>query len=162
MKIKALFFILFLLLVGCSRAGEEHSNKFKLGNLDTSVFSNQKNYFIVTPFEWVGKKPVTIESVELVTKDDMSINAEQAPIRYTFYGADPKKGVGIYQRDDLGDLEDIQGFELKGEGRLVLKVSMNEVRPDPNRRIKIKYIIGQKKHEQLLESNMIEQLRTEE
>lgn len=162
MKISGLMMILIFLLVGCSRGDEDHSNEFKAGNLSTSVLAHQKNYFIAMPFEWMGKDTVTIESVELVTNSEQPINAEQDGIRYAFYGADPQKAVGVYQREDLGDLEEVQGFEIEGESRLVLKVSLNQVHADPDRRIKVIYKRGEKTYEQLVESTTVEELRTEE
>ncbi|NGZ77261.1 hypothetical protein [Saccharibacillus alkalitolerans] len=162
MNIKSLFVILIFLLAGCSRAGGEYANEFKLGNMSTSTFENDKNYFIVTTFEWMGKNPATIESMELVKKDGTPITVESDRIRYAFHGADPKKAVGVYQRENLGNLEEIQGFEVEGESRLVLEVSLNHVQPASDRRIKITYTSGGKKREQLLESTTIEQLTTEE
>ena len=162
MKKASLFTALILLLAGCSGAGGNHSNTFKWGDLSISEFENQENYFIVAPFEWMGKEPAVIESVELVAQGEAPIDTEDGRVQYTFYGADPSKGIGVYAREDLGDLDEIRGFEVEGESRLVLEISLEHVQPDPNRRMKIKYTVDGKEHEQILESPMIEQLRTEE
>ena len=162
MKISGLVMILIFLITGCSRGSEDHSNEFKAGNLSTSALADQKNYLIVMPFEWMGENAVTIKSVELATKDGKPINTEQNGIRYAFYGADPQTAVGVYQREDLGDLEEVQGFEVESESRLVLKLSLNQVHADPDRRIKVIYKRGEKTYEQLLESTTVKGLRTEE
>lgn len=162
MRNKLVLLLLFLFLFGCSDTDKKISNEFKIGNISTQNFQNDTKYFLVLPFEWNGKNAANIESIELIKEDDQPLQADADRIFYTFYGADSSKATGVYQREEIGDVEDINGFEVEGESRVVLEVSLKDVKPDSDRRMKIKYSIEGKEKEQMIKSPMIEQLRTEE
>lgn len=160
-KIGFLFALIFL-LVGCSNtSGEgENSEGFKLGNISTSEFKDNESYFIVMPFEWNGEDSVSIEAIEMIKDKEEPVNVDNDRIIYEFHGADVNKKTGVYERESIGDVEDIRGFEVEGESRLVLEVSLTNVIRDSTRKIKIKYLVGEEKKEQIIESTTIENLRT--
>lgn len=164
MKSIGILFTLMFLLVGCSNTGGEgeHSEEFKLGDISTSEFKDNESYFIVMPLEWNGEESVSIEAIEMIKDDEEPINVDNDRIIYEFYGADANKKTGVYERESIGDVEDIGGFEIEGESRLVLEVSLTNVIPDSTRKIKIKYLVGEEKKEQIIESTTIENLRTKE
>lgn len=161
MKKIAFLFALILLLVGCSSTEKENSSGLKVGNMSTSSFADNKKYFIITYFEWVGEKSAKIESIELIKQGERPVTVDEDRISYTFYGADPYKAIGIYQREQIGEVEDIEGFEVQGESKLILEVVLTNVKADSNRKMKINYIAGGEKKEQIIESTMIANLRTE-
>lgn len=164
MKRIGILFTLMFLLVGCSNTGGEgeNSEEFKLGDISTSEFKDNESYFIVMPFEWNGEESVSIEAIEMIKDDEEPISVDNDRIIYEFYGADANKKTGVYERESIGDIEDIGGFEIEGESRLVLEVSLTNVIPDSTRKIKIKYLVGEEKKEQIIESTTIENLRTKE
>ncbi|GGO00953.1 hypothetical protein [Saccharibacillus kuerlensis] len=161
MKKISFLLILILLLTGCSSIGEENSNGFKIGSLSTQEFEDNEKYFIIMPIEWTGKNSATIKSIELVKQNEEPVNLDDR-IDYVFHGADALKGIGVYPREDIGEIKDLKGFKVKGESRVVLEISMTNVRPDSNRSLKIKYLVGGEEKEQVIKSAMIENLRTKE
>lgn len=147
------------MLVGCSNTNEKEE-VFKLGNISTSEFEDNENYFIVMPFEWNGEDSVSIEAIEIIKDKEDAVNVDNDRIIYEFYGADVNKETGVYGRESIGDIEDIKGFEVEGESKLVLEVSLANVVPDSTRKIKVKYVVGEVEKEQIIESTTIENLRT--
>lgn len=162
MKKFGTLFILVILLVGCSNLGGKSSGEFTVGNISTSEFEDNEKYFLVIPLEWDGEDSAKIEAVELIKEDEELVNVDNDRINYVFYGADVNTKTGVYQRGELGATEEIDGFEVEGESRLVLEITLMDVLSDSNRRIKIKYMVGGEEKEQVIESSMIESLRTKE
>ena len=142
MKKIGLLFTLMFLLVGCSNISEK-GEEFKLGNISTPEFKDNENYFIVMPLEWNGEDSVSIESVEIIKDKEEPVNVDNDRINYEFFGADVNKKTGVYAREDIGNIEDIKGFEVEGESKLVLGISITNVIPDSTRKIKIKYLLGE-------------------
>lgn len=159
MKKIGLIFTLMFLLVGCSNTSEK-GEEFKLGNISTTEFKDNEKYFLVIPLEWNGDNPVTIESVELIKENEKIVNLDNDRINYVFYGADANKKIGVYQREEIGDIEEINGFEVDGKSTLVLEITLNNIIKDSNRGMKIKYLVGEEEKEQIIESTTIENLRT--
>lgn len=157
-----ILFCLILLLAACSNDDTSVGNSkgFKVGNISTSEFKDNEKYFLVIPLEWNGDNPVTIESVELIKENEKIVNLDNDRINYVFYGADANKKTGLYKREEIGDIEEIKGFKVDGKSTLVLEITLNNIIKDSNRGMKIKYTINGEEKEQLIESPMIQNLRT--
>ena len=91
--ISILFFI--FIVVGCSEQEKAVTGEFLLGNFGFDLKSNE-TYHLVVPIEWTGESSVTIESIELIKRDENPITYEEDGIKYDIFGADPLKKSGVY------------------------------------------------------------------
>lgn len=155
----SILFALFT-VIGCSEKDKEVTGEFVLGNFGFDFKANE-TYHLVVPIEWTGESPVTIKSIELIKREEKPVNYEEDGIRYEIFGADPLKKSGIYGRSDVGDLKNIQDLEINGEGKIVLKLSMGDVKEDSERRVKINFISDGEKNEKIVVWKTIEQLKAD-
>lgn len=157
----SLFFIL-IFAVGCSQQGKTTTDSLNLGNFGYN-FHNNKTYFLVVPIEWTGKSSVIIKSLELIKRDNKPITLEEDGINYEVFGADPLKKPGIYADDsDIGDLKSINNLELKGKGKIVLKLALKDVNEDSQRRVKITFNENENEKEEIFKWKTLEQLTTKD
>lgn len=112
------------------------------------MFKDNESCFIVIPFEWNDEDSMSIEAIEIIKDKEEPVNIDNDRIIYELCGTDVNKKTGVYERESRGAVEDIKGFEVKGESRLVLEVSLINAIPDFTRKVKIKYLAGEKKKEQ--------------
>ncbi len=156
--------VLLLLLGACSGNNENSTTpgEFSIENISTSEFENNETYFIVTPLSWSGDNPAIIDSVELIKQENepLSLNADR--IAYEFMGASLDKVAGVYAREDIGEVDEIEGFEITDKATLVLEISMSDVSEDPERKMKINYTVDGEEQEQIIESTTFENFRTQE
>lgn len=94
------FLCIMFTVVGCSEQEEAVTGEFLLGNFGFELLSNE-TYHLVVPFEWTGDSPVTIDSIELIKKDNNPITYEEDGIKYEFFGADPLKNQGFMEIEIL-------------------------------------------------------------
>lgn len=153
-----LIFVL-VFLVGCSQQEKTTTDKFLLGNFGLN-FENNKTYYLVVPFEWTGKSSVTLKSIELIKRNEEPITYEGDGINYKFFGADPLKESGIFTNSDIGDLKSINNLEIKGKRKIVIKLSMKDVKEDGNRRLKIKFTNNGKDKNEVVKWKSLEQFAT--
>jgi len=138
--------------------------KYKVGTDLTFApfeFQNDKTYYLVVPIEWTGESSVTIKSIELIKRAEKPIKYEEDGINYEFFGADPLKKSGIYGESDIGDLKSINNLEIKGKGKIVLKLSIKDVKKDSERRVKIRFNVNGKESEKVVEWKTLELLTTD-
>ncbi|WP_079707706.1 hypothetical protein [Paraliobacillus ryukyuensis] len=160
-KFKLSIFILLIFFVGCSNQNGQVSNgEFSIGNVSSSELEQGKEYFIVMPFEWSGKQPVKIKSINIM-ENDTPITSE-AGIAYKFYVGDQSKKTGVYMREDIGEKEPIDGFKIKDSNTLILELSLSSVQSNPNRALSIKYIENGEEKEQTLQSSLLSNLKASE
>ena len=139
MKRKLLCLITLLclaLLVGCNEKKKVEDGEFLLGQFGADW--KKETFYLVVPIQWTGDSSVTINSIELVKNNQKPLTYEEDGIKYEFFGADSLKKSGIYGEADVGDLKNINGLEINGEEKIVLKLSLGDVKEDNERRVKIK------------------------
>ncbi|WP_397538671.1 hypothetical protein [Rummeliibacillus pycnus] len=156
--ISVLFFL--VPVVGCIEKETTVTGEFDLWNIGFTFKPNEV-YYIVNTIEWTGKSPVTIKSIELIKRAEQPITYQDDGINYEFFGADPLKKSGIYGKSDIGDLKSIENLEVKGKGKIVLKLSLKDVKEDSDRRVKIKFNVNGNESEKVVEWNTLEQLTTD-
>ncbi|WP_339216519.1 hypothetical protein [Solibacillus sp. FSL W8-0372] len=154
------FLCIMFTVVGCSEQEEAVTGEFLLGNFGFELLSNE-TYHLVVPFEWTGESPVTIDSIELIKKDNNPITYEEDGIKYEFFGADPLKKPGIYGNRDIGDKKNINNFEIDGKGKIILKILADNVKEDSDRRLKIKFKSNGEENEKIVEWKTLEQFSTD-
>ncbi|MGX9134984.1 hypothetical protein ACWV26_11490 [Rummeliibacillus sp. JY-2-4R] len=159
-KFCIILFSILAFVVGCSLQGKTIPDKFLLGNFGMN-FENNKTYYLVVPIEWTGESSVTVKSIELMKRDEMPITYEEDGINYEFFGADPLKKSGIYADSDIGDLKNINNLEIKGKGKVAIKLSMKDVKEDSERRVKIKFNNKGNEREEVVKWKTLEQLSTD-
>ena len=161
-KILLVFSILFVLFTvsGCNEKDKDVAGDFFLGNTGFPFESNE-TYHAVVPIEWTGESPVKITSIELVKGDEKPINNEEDGIEYEVFGADPMKKTGVWGESDIGDLKTINNLEIDGEGKIVLKLSIGDVKEDPERRVKINFINDGEESEKIVVWKTLEMLTTD-
>jgi len=153
-------FFLLAFVGGCSEQEETSKDEFLLGNFGFSPKSHE-TYNLVIPIEWTGESPVTISSMELIKRDGSPITYEEDGIKYGFFGAAPLKQTGIYGDRDIGDIKSINNFDIIGKGRIVLKLTTDNVKKDSDRRVKINFKVNGEESERIVEWNTIEQFSTD-
>lgn len=154
-------------LVGCSEKDKDVDGEFLLGQFGTDW--KKETYYVVVPIRWTGDSSITINSIELVKNYPDSLTTyEEDGIKYEFLRADPSKKTGIYfesgekyGESDLGELKNINGLEVNGEGRFVLKLSLGDVKVDNARRLKIKFDSDGEEVEKIVVWKTLEQITTE-
>ena len=162
----------FALIVGCSEQEkgieaqgetvEEETaidGEFLLGELGADF--KEQTYHLVVPIEWTGKSPIKIKSIELIKHDEKPVTYEEDGIEYEVFGADPLKRSGMYTEPNIGDVKDIKDLEIDGEGKIVFKLSLKNVKEDSNRRLKIQFNSNGEESEQIVEWKTLESLTTE-
>lgn len=156
--ISVLFFSFILL--GCNEQKKTVTGEFLLGNFGFSLKSNEI-YHLVVPIEWTGESPVTIKSIELIKKDEKPITYKEDGIKYEIFGADPLKQTGVYGDRDIGDIQNLNNFEINGKGKIVLKLTTANVKKDSDRRVKISFNVNGEESETIVEWNTLEQFSTD-
>ncbi|GKV67111.1 MULTISPECIES: hypothetical protein [unclassified Sporosarcina] len=156
--IVALSVCILIVLSSCS---DKDEGKFTVGAMSTNVFPSGSTYSLVLPFEWSGSQPAVIDSIKIVVGDAEIQDTEG--ISYEFYGGRPNKPVGVYPEDieyakDVK--QNIQGYEIKDEGTLILKVKLNNVNKNDNRQMKIHYSVNGEEKEQIISTSTVEELST--
>lgn len=159
-KLRISLFFVLALVVGCSQQLNTKNGKFLLGNFG-SDFQNNETCYLVVPIEWTGESAIKIKSIELIKREEKPITYEEDGINYEFFGADPLKKSGIYNNDsNIGDLKPINNFKIKGKGKIVLKLTMKDVKEDNKRRVKIKFNVNGNESENVVEWKTFEKLYT--
>lgn len=160
LKIASITFM-FLLLVACSSTEESIDGEFIFGNMYGDSLEANESYYIVLPFEWTGEKPAVITSVELVKGNEEPVTLGEDGIEYEFFGADPLKQVGLYSGDrNIGDVVDINGFELQGESRIVAEVRLGDVTEDESRSAKINFTVNEEEYQRVVEWDTFKEMST--
>ncbi len=85
---------------------------------------------------------------------------EDDGIKYDIFGADPLKKTGVWGESDIGDLKNINDLEINDGGKIVLKLSLGEVKNDSERRVKINFISDGEETEKIVVWKTLEQLNT--
>lgn len=163
MKAAKIMVIMFLglFLTACSETEELVEGEFVIGNMYGGPFEPGDSYTFILPIEWTGEEPATITSVELIKMNGEPVTFEEDGIAYEFYGADPLKRVGLYAEDHyIGEVEDINGFEVQGESRIVTEVRLGEVEEDDHRNVKITYSVNGEEYEEITEWDTFRELAT--
>ena len=140
---------ILIVLSGCSNKEED---KFTIGSMSTAEFPPDNPYFLVLPFEWSGSQPAIIDSIKIVI-DDIDVQDPEG-FSYEFYNGRPNKPVGVYPEYAIGEKQNIQGYEIKDEGILILKVQLSNVIKDNDRQMKIKYSVNGKKENKLYQRQL--------
>lgn len=162
---KIMMLAILLLLLGACSGNNENSNsmgEFSIENISTSEFEKNETYFIVMPLSWSGDGPAIIDSVELIKQGNEPLSLDADHIAYEFMGASADKDAGVYAREEIGEVEEIEGFEVIDEATLVLEISMSDVSENPERKMKINYTVDGEEKEQIIESTTFENFRTQE
>ena len=152
-------FLCVVLLIGCSEKEKAGDGEFLLGQFGADW--KKETFYLVVPIQWTGDSSITINSIELVKNNQKPLTYEEDGIKYEFFGADPLKKSGIYGESDVGDLKTIKGLEINGEGRIVLKLSLGDVKEDNERRVKIKLDSAGEEVEKIVVWKTLEKLTTE-
>ena len=152
---------MFLVLAACSDTKESIDGEFMFGNMYGDSLKAKESYYIVLPFEWTGKEPVEINSVELIKENEDPVTFEKDGIEYKFYGADPLKEVGLYSGDHpIGEVVDIEGFKLQGESRIVAEVRLGDVVEDVTRRAKINFTVNDEEYQRIIDWDTFKKIST--
>ncbi|EGA90222.1 hypothetical protein GPDM_06750 [Planococcus donghaensis MPA1U2] len=160
LKIVPIMF-LFLMIAACSDSEESVDGEFMFGNMYGDSLESNKSYYIVLPFEWTGERPVVITSVELVKENEEPVTFGEDGIEYEFYGADPLKQTGLYSGNrNIGEIVNINGFELQGESRIVAEVRLGEVVEDENRAAKINFTVNDEEYQEIVDWDTFKVLTT--
>ncbi|MCK6207047.1 hypothetical protein KZX50_16510 [Bacillus infantis] len=150
-----------ILLSACSESKNTPKGEFLLGNLYADLIESGETYYMVLPIEWTGDEPADITSVELVKEDGDPVTFEKDGIAYEFHGADPLKQTGLYSGEhDIGRIENIGEFQVQGEGRIVAKVLLGEVKEDESRQAKITFRTDDREYGEVVEWDTFKQLST--
>ena len=143
---------LFLLLAACSSTEESVDGEFMFGNMYGDSLESNESYNIILHFEWTGEKPAVINSIELVKENEEPVTFEEDGIAYEFYGADPLKQEGLYSGEhNIGEVFDINGFEVQGESRIVAEVRLGEVEKDETRNAKINFTVDGEEYQEIVD-----------
>ncbi|AKG04015.1 hypothetical protein AAV35_003890 [Salimicrobium jeotgali] len=168
---KVLFaFVVLLTLCIVSACSESESStkkneiskngEFSIENISASSLSSGEKYFFVIPIKWSGNKTAKIASVEMINREE-SVHSDDG-INYNFYGGKADKKTGVYERDDIGEKEEIEGFEIDDKASLILETSLkNHVETNKNRKIQITYDVNGQERDQIISSSTFENLSTE-
>ena len=157
--------VLVLLLAACSDSehdAHEESGEFLLDNIYVDSIEADSAYSMIHEIEWTGETPATINSFDLVKEQGEPVSFEKDGIAYEVHGADPLKQVGVYgEGHEIGAVEDVNGYEVDGTGRIVLVLRLGEVSEDPHRAAKINYTVDGEEHEVIYEWDGYQQFSTE-
>lgn len=146
------FTFLFLLLAACSNSEQSVDGEFMFGNMYGDSLEANESYNIILHFEWTGEKPAVINSIELVKENEEPVTFEEDGIAYEFYGADPLKQEGLYSGEhNIGEVVDINGFEVQGESRVVAEVRLGEVEKDETRNAKINFTVDGEEYQEIVD-----------
>lgn len=152
---------MFFLIAACSSTEESVDGEFMFGNMYGDSLESNESYYIVLPFEWTGEEPAVINSVELVKENEDPVTFEEDGIEYEFFGADPLKQTGLYSGDrEIGEVVDINGFELQGESRIVAEVRLGEVEEDESRAAKINFTVNDEEYQEIVDWDTFKVLST--
>ena len=148
-----------IIVIGCSDQEKTVQGEFLLGEFAADF--KEQTYHLVVPIKWTGESPIEIKSIEIIKDADKPVTKEEDGIEYEVLGADPLKQTGIYSEPNIGKVTDIADLEIDGEGKLVFKLSLMDVKKDSNRRLKIQFNNNQKENEQIVVWKTLEQLTTD-
>lgn len=155
-------FILFCLvsLAGCSEQVNEVEGEFLLGQFGADW--KKETFYMVAPIKWTGESPITLKSIEFV-KDypDSLTTYEEDGIKYEIFGAEPSRKTDLRDESYDRELKDINGLEINGEGKIVIKFSLGDVKADDSRRLKITFDSDGQEVEKIVVWKTLEQLTTE-
>ena len=150
----------FALLGGCSEQDKDVEGRFLLGEF--GVDWKKETYHLVVPIQWTGDSPIMLRSIEFVkTYPEPLTTYEEDGIKYEIFGADPSTKQTLLGETYDRELIDINGLEINGEGKFVVKLSLGDVKEDSARRLKIKYNSEGKNYEKIVEWKTLEQITTE-
>lgn len=140
----------------------EETGEFLLDSIYAASIEADSTYTMIHEIEWTGETPAIINSFDLVKEQGEPVSFEEDGIAYEVYGADPLKQVGVYEEGhDIGEVEEINGYEVDGTGRVVLELRVGEVSEDPHRAAKINYTVDGEEHEFTYEWDGYKQFSTE-
>ena len=147
-------------LVGCSEKEKVEDGEFLLGQFGADW--KKETFYLVVPIQWTGDSSIKINSIELVKNNQNPITTyEEDGIKYEFFGADPLKKSGIYGESYVGDLKNINGLEINSKGKIVLKLSLGDVKEDNERRVRINFSSNGVEGEKIVVWKTLEKLKTE-
>lgn len=147
------------ILSGCSDEDSQSKGEFTVDNISSSEdFISGKTYFFVIPIQWSGDQTAVIESVKIQEDNTKIISGES--ITYEFFGGEPSKKSGVYQREDIGDKQDIEGYEIEDKGTLILEVNLMDAKKNTDRNMKVNYSVDGDEKEQMISTSTVEQLST--
>ncbi|WP_404335340.1 hypothetical protein [Planococcus rifietoensis] len=157
--------VLILSLTACNDSeqdAQEESGEFLLDSIYVDSIEADTTYSMIHEIEWTGENPAIINSFDLVKEQGEPVSFEEDGIAYEAHGADPLKRVGIYDEGhEIGAVEDVNGYEVDGTGRIVLKLRLGEVLEDPHRAAKINYTVNGEEHEAVYEWDGYKKFSTE-
>ena len=147
-------------LVGCIKQVKEVDGEFLLGQFGTDW--KKETFYLVAPIQWTGESPITLKSIEFV-KDypDSLTTYEEDGIKYEIFGAEPSMKTGLYDESYGRELKNINGLEINGEGKIVIKFLLGDVKVDNARRLKIKFDSNGEQVEKIVVWKTLELLTTE-
>ncbi|PBB06309.1 hypothetical protein [Salimicrobium humidisoli] len=143
----------------CSESEISNNGEFSIENISASSLSSGEKYFFVVPIKWSGNETAKIVSVEMINGEE-PVHSDDG-INYKFYGGKPDKKTGVYERDSIGEKEEIEGFEINDKASLILETSLNNVEMNKNRKIQITYDVNGQERDQIISSSTFENLSTE-
>lgn len=119
-------------------------------------------YHVVVPLRWTGDSPITLKSIEFVkTYPEPLTTYEEDGIKYEIFGADPSTKQTLLGETYDRELKDINGLEINGEGKFVVKLSLGDVKEDNARRLKITFDSDGEEVEKIVVWKTLEQITTE-
>ena len=147
-------------IVGCSEQDKSMEGEFLLGQFGLDW--KKETYHVVVPLRWTGDSPITLKSIEFV-KDypDPLTTYEEDGIKYEIFGAEPSTRQTLLGETYDRELKDINGLEINGEGKIVIKLSLGDVKADSARRLKIKFESDGQEVEKIVVWKTLELITTE-
>lgn len=129
--------LVVLALVGCQQE-EEPTSEFTLGNVYPSQLQTSQTYTFVTSLEWEGEEGTKLQSIQLTSDEEMPPSLGRA----TFYIGEPTKKTGLYQREEIGEKQKVQGYTMEENQTLIMKISTPEVPTDQMLNVRFTYEVG--------------------
>ncbi|SIS45419.1 hypothetical protein [Salimicrobium flavidum] len=159
MRLAVLFFIVSgVLIAGCQHTKE---GTFAIDQISISDegLTNGQNYYVVAPLQWDGPARAELTNIGIVNEAGEPINASEG-IEASFYvGADTKQ-TGVFRREEIGEKQQVEGYELTEEQTLIMQVKVTNTTEGENRKLSLTYSSGGEEYEKLLEWEPISDLNS--
>ncbi|SDJ13471.1 hypothetical protein [Salimicrobium halophilum] len=159
MRISFLFLMLSGILIAGCQTNEEAMVSIDQLSISSEGLADGQNYYIISPFKWKGPEEAELVDISIVDEEGEPVNSSQG-ISASFYVAADTKQSGVYRRDDIGEKQRVDGYELTEEQTLIMQLKLNNVRENENRRLKVLFTSGDEVHEKLLEWEAVEGLKS--
>ncbi|WP_117161140.1 hypothetical protein [Paraliobacillus sp. X-1268] len=72
---------------------------------------------------WEGEDGTTLKSIQIVNSQGENISAEKG-INASFYIGDRYKKTGVYSRDEIGEKEKVEDYNLNEEQTLIMETRL--------------------------------------